>query len=364
MRERDELLKELDFSLQPVWQPMPIRVTYGLSQMRYNRVEGFSAGILATEQLGRGYSWDAAARIGTGDWMPNAELGVTRTNGRINWRLGGYHRLAVANDDWGTPLSFGASLGALLYGRDEGYYYRASGVQLTRQLNRGGGLAARLFAERQGDVAVETRFNVSRALGGGSEFFPNIRALDATVAGLAVRDLRSAGLDPHGFRLLSDVRLEGGWVAFDSADASRARAYGRAAGELTVSHALSGSLTGALTAGAGVSRNAPLPQRGFYLGGSQTVRGQLLGAAGGLTGGEAFWLGRAEVALNREAVRPVIFGDLGWAGARSAWQHPGRPISGAGLGLSALDGLIRLDLSRGIHPRKQVRLDMYVEARF
>jgi len=296
--------------------------------------------------------------------MPNVDLGVTRTNGRVSWRLGGYHRLAVANDDWGTPLSFGASLGALLYGRDEGYYFRASGLQLTRTLNRGGGLMTRLFAERQGDVAVETKFNVSRALGGGSEFFPNIRAADATVAGLAIRDLRSAGLDPRGFRVLSDVRLEGGWVSMDSADATLSRAYGRAAGEFTLSHSLGGSLAGALTAGAGVSRNAPLPQRGFYLGGSQTVRGQLLGAAGGLTGGEAFWLGRAEIALNREAVRPVIFGDLGWAGARSEWQHPGRPISGAGIGMSALDGLIRLDLSRGIYPRKQARLDLYVEARF
>lgn len=362
--QRDELLKELDFSLQPVWAPMPVHLTYGLSQMRYNRVEGFSVGALATEQLGRGYSWDAAARIGTGDWMPNVDLGVTRTNGRVSWRLGGYHRLAVANDDWGTPLSFGASLGALLYGRDEGYYFRASGLQLTRTLNRGGGLMTRLFAERQGDVSVETKFNLSRALGGGSEFFPNIRAADATVAGLAIRDLRSAGLDPRGFRVQSDVRLEGGWVSMDSADATLSRAYGRAAGEFTLSHSLGGPLAGALTAGAGVSRNAPLPQRGFYLGGSQTVRGQLLGAAGGLTGGEAFWLGRAEIALNRDAVRPVIFGDMGWAGARSDWQHPGRPISGAGIGMSALDGLIRLDLSRGIYPRKQARLDLYVEARF
>jgi hypothetical protein len=29
-----------------------------------------------------------------------------------------------------------------------------------------------------------------------------------------------------------------------------------------------------------------------------------------------------------------------------------------------LDGLVRLDLARGIYPRKQMRLDLYVEARF
>lgn len=327
-------------------------------------MEGLSLGALARQQLGRGYAWDATARLGTGDRTPNAELGVTRTNGRMSWRLAGYHRLAVANDDWGSPLSFGASLGALLYGRDEGYYYRATGMQLTRSLARGGGPTTRLFVERHHDVSSDGRFNVSRALGGGSEFFPNIRAVDATVAGVALRDQRSVGIDPRGARLLSDVRLEGGWAAYDSADASLSRAYGRAAAEVTVSHGLGGALTGALTLGGGISRNAPLPQRGFYLGGSQTVRGQLLGAAGGLTGGEAYWLTRAELALNREVVRPVLFGDLGWAGRRADWRTPGRPISGAGVGLSVLDGLVRLDLARGIYPRQKMRLDLYVEARF
>ncbi len=362
--QRDELLKSLDFSLQPGWAPMPVQLTWGLSQWRYNRVEGLSLGALARQQLGRGYAWDATARLGTGDRTPNAELGVTRTNGRMSWRLAGYHRLAVANDDWGSPLSFGASLGALLYGRDEGYYYRATGMQLTRSLARGGGPTTRLFVERHHDVSSDGRFNVSRALGGGSEFFPNIRAVDATVAGVALRDQRSVGIDPRGARLLSDVRLEGGWAAYDSADASLSRAYGRAAAEVTVSHGLRGALTGALTLGGGISRNAPLPQRGFYLGGSQTVRGQLLGAAGGLTGGEAYWLTRAELALNREVVRPVLFGDLGWAGRRADWRTPGRPISGAGVGLSVLDGLVRLDLARGIYPRQKMRLDLYVEARF
>lgn len=362
--ERDALLKELDFSLQPVWAPLPVKLGYGLNQVRFNRVEGLSLGATATQQLGRGYAWDASARLGVADLVPNAELGVARTNGRTTWRVAGYHKLAVANDDWGAPLSFGASLGALLYGRDEGYYYRTTGLQLTNGLNRGGALSTRFFVERHDDVANETRFNLSRALGGGSEFFPNITASKATVAGVALRDQRSAGLDPAGWRLLSDLRLEGGWASVDSVDETLSRAYGRVAGELTVSRGLGRNLAAALTVGGGTSRNAPLPQRGFYLGGAQTVRGQLLGAAGGLTGGEAYWLTRGELALSTRVVRPVLFGDLGWAGRRNDWQHPGRPISGAGIGASVLDGLVRLDLARGIYPRQQMRLDLYVEARF
>ena len=362
--DRDDLLKELDFSLQPVWAPLPVRLSYGLSHTRYNRVEGFSGGLSATQQLGKGYSWDATGRVGTGDWSPNVELGASRSNGRLTWRLGGYRRLAVANDDWGNPLSFGSSLGSLLYGRDEGFYYRATGLEVSRTLSRGGGFTTRLFVERQGTVAKNMAFNLSRALGGGSEFFPNIAARKATTAGLALRTQRSAGLDPLGWRVFSDTRLEGGWTEFDSVATSVSRVYGRAAAEATLSRGLGDRLAASLTLGGGVSRNAPLPQRGFYLGGAQTVRGQLLGAAGGLTGGEAYWLGRFEVGGASGAVRPVAFGDLGWAGRRADWSHPGQPISGAGVGLSVLDGLIRMDLARGIYPRKKLRLDLYVEARF
>jgi hypothetical protein len=51
-------------------------------------------------------------------------------------------------------------------------------------------------------------------------------------------------------------------------------------------------------------------------------------------------------------------------GDRSHWSEVGRPLSGAGGGVSILDGLIRFDVARGIHPRRQWRVDMYIEAVF
>lgn len=90
------------------------------------------------------------------------------------------------------------------------------------------------------------------------------------------------------------------------------------------------------------------------------MRGQLAGTERG----DAYWLARAELAPTKGGVRPVIFGDLGWAGDRADFAHPGRPMSGAGIGASFLDGLIRTDLSRGIYPRKKFRFDVYLEARF
>jgi hemolysin activation/secretion protein len=75
-------------------------------------------------------------------------------------------------------------------------------------------------------------------------------------------------------------------------------------------------------------------------------------------------MGRAELGLGLVSARPVVFYDLGWAGARADFAHPGRPLSGAGVGASFLDGLVRFDLSRGIYPEKRTRFDMYLEARF
>jgi len=93
---------------------------------------------------------------------------------------------------------------------------------------------------------------------------------------------------------------------------------------------------------------------------SQTIRGQTALTAAG----DAYWMARAELGLNRVAVRPVLFGDVGWAGARADWARPGRPMSGIGGGLSILDGLIRFDVARGLHPARQWRADLYLEARF
>jgi len=104
----------------------------------------------------------------------------------------------------------------------------------------------------------------------------------------------------------------------------------------------------------------PCAQRGFYLGGAHTVRGQRFGAAGG----DAYWLGRGELGTALPLVRPVVFADIGWAGDRTHLGDVGRPLSGAGIGGSFVDGLLRLDVAKGIYPEKKVRVSVYMEAKF
>ena len=355
--DRLELLKALDFSLQPGWAPQPIVTNYGLAYTRYNRVEGFSTAIAASTQLGRGYSVDGQFRLGTGDWEPYVEANLQRSNGRDIWRLGAYRRLAVANEVE-SPLSFGAGLGALIFGRDNGFYYRTWGAEFERSSMRGSGLSTRFFGEYASTAEVTTSWNLANALGSAAQFRENFTAEHGTTLGLTIRDTRSFGFDPRSWRALTDLRVEGGWFG-PRIDTVEDRWWSRAAADLTVSRGFGDRVSAALTLGAGIADKAPI-QRQFFLGGSQTVRGQLPGTEIG----ETFWLSRFELGGAVRGARPVLFGDLGWTGPRSDWWHPGRPLSGVGVGMSVMDGLIRADLARGIYPRAKWRFDLYVEARF
>ena len=336
------------FSFRMHFLPPPT-IAYGPSMMRYNRVEGFSAGISAEQQLGGGYSATVLGRLGFADLEPNAELTLARTNLTKTVRISGYNRLVSASD-WGRPLSFGSSFSALMFGRDEGFYYRASGAELSgaREASLGGGTQIdwRAFGEWQRTAAVKTNFAVN-----GADFPPNLIAQRAAFFGVGARLTNQHGLDPQGLRVFNDLRLEA---------AKGDSLYGRAALDVTVSHGF-GALAGALTLSGGSSVGSLPSQRRWYLGGSQTVRGQSPDTA---QSGNAFWLTRAELGENATGVRPAVFADLGWVGDRTKMSQVGRPMSGVGAGVSFLDGLFRFDVARGLYPRKQFRVDLYLESRF
>lgn len=348
-----ELAKALDLSLQPGWGPLPYTWHYGIDRgmLRYNRVEGLSAGIDVERELGRGYSGEANFRLGVADLSPNGELHIRRSNGSVTYGLGAFRRLDVAND-WGEPLSVGASVNALLFARDDGFYYRSWGGELTRVSQRGasGQLSQRAFVERQSGAGVNTQFSLAKAIN-DTRFLDNIDAQKATILGYEASLSGSYGDDPAGWRATSLLRAELGTGTFD---------YTRGSAEVTVSHAIGDELLGAFTASAGASGGTLPVQRLWYLGGPHTVHGQ--GPATAV--GDAYWFGRAELGWGTSKLRPLVFADLGWAGDRHNWRNPGRPISGAGVGASVLDGLVRFDLSRGIHPDRGFRVDLYLQGSF
>jgi len=368
--QRDELLEALDFGLQAPWSPRRPTLRTGLDLLRYNRVEGLSLGVRGTSLLGAGYTATGELRLGVGDRVPNGELSLARSTGRRQVALTAFHRLGVANDDWGAPLAVGASLANLLYARDEGFYYRTVGVELTGLRDAPGPLGGatvrwRLFAERHRSAGVEpnTQLSLGNAIG-SARFQQNIDAVGTSALGAAADLVRSFGADPQRLRL--DARLRGEGAMTGREDSLATTGYGRVSLDATVARPV-GRFSIGLTGAAGTSAGDLPIQRAFFVGGVQTVRGQFarvdsVGDAGRV--GDAFWLGRAELGLGRMlAARPSLFSDVGWAGARTEWGR-GTPLSGAGLGLSLLDGIVRLDLARGIRPEKRWRFDVYVDARF
>lgn len=347
--EAAELMRVLDdMGLQSGWAPQPPSADWGLAHTRFNRVEGLSSAVGLTSVLGSGYEAEAQLRASVADLQLNGELAFSRTNGRKTYRGAVYRRLDVSST-FGDPLSFGASLGALLYARDEGFYHRAWGGEVRRFTPQQGGLDFRLFAEQQWSAAVDNRWSL---FGGANDdrFLGNVVATPGWYYGSTAKWTGSRGLDPRGWRGSVDVRAE---VATGATD------YQRLFVETIVSRGL-GPVAVSLTNAAGTSFGDLPAQRQFFLGGLQSVRGQTPG-----TGvGESFWMSRTEIGGNFAGARPVVFADLGWAGPRDGWNAIGRPMSGVGVGASFLDGLVRIDLARGIRPRWQTRLDLYLEARF
>ena len=351
--DRDELMKSLGFSLQPGWAPQKPTIGYGLNLTRYNRVEGLSTAISVNQELGQGYRVGFVPRYGLADAQFNGELYGSRSNGRRQLQLGLYRRLDTAND-WGDPLGFGSSLNALLFGLDEGFYYRAWGGELAASNVGGGGFTWRLFGEQHRPADVETQFSLANAMN-DVQFQENIDATRGTIGGASARYTKTLGLNPDSWRLLTDLRGEAAAGTFD---------YTRGALDATLSRGFGSGFSAAVTGSAGYSGGALPPQRSWYIGGAHTVRGQRPSLTEPGQSGNSYWLGRAELGKQFTVVRPSIFYDVGWAGNRDAWSHPGRPVSGAGAGLSVLDGLFRMDVSRGIWPRQRTLLDLYFEARF
>ena len=220
----------------------------------------------------------------------------------------------------------------------------------------------RVFGERQYGAGVNPNSHVSIAqLVADRRFVPNIAAVQLVAAGAGAELARSFGANPRALRFDARARVEG--AVTDRSDSLGTTGYGRLVLDGTLTRPLAG-LAWSLTGAAGSSFGDLPPQRAFYVGGVQTVRGQFARPTGEGRVGDSFWLGRAEVARGMMALRPALFYDIGWAGRREQLDAMGRPMSGAGLGASVLDGLFRLDVSRGIFPEKRWRTDLYIGARF
>jgi hypothetical protein len=282
--------------------------------------------------------------------VPNVEISAKRSNLAKTISIGGYHRLVSAGD-WGNPLSFGSSFSALVFGKDEGFYYRASGGEAKWTRGVDSKFEWRVFAENQNAAPVRTQRSLAHR-SSTDTFPPNIAAAPGLYVGSGMHIVHNHGLDPRGFRTFTDVRLES--AVSDSF-------YTRGSADLTMSAGTPLRTTIALTLSGGSSIGYLPPQRRWYLGGTHSVRGQ---DADTTYGGDTYALTRLEIARDHRTHRSSIFGDAGWAGSRDRLALDNRLLTGVGYGESMFDGILRMDISRGLQPKRQWRFDVYLEARF
>lgn len=327
----------------------PVRFTWGYQGsdlLRYNRIEGLSVGARVEKEF-RYFSGDLTARIGTADRTPDLSLGVVRDRPHRRLALRGYYGLRSV-DERQTALGAGSSATALLFGRDDGEYYRAAGASVDwlpgstdRRWYRVG-----IYGEYQEAVERNTD-KAFPSLWDGVDFRPNIGADEATQFGALVRVSPWWGPDR--------TRVQGGLDGLFQGEAGDFRFF-RAS--LTASLLLPiTETTQAAIEVAGGNGWGDLPvQRQWFLGGASTLRGY----SGSTLTGTAYTRGRVELSRGLQAMGFTVFGDWGWAGSEWDELRFDRGRYSAGMGVSIMDGLIRLDVSRALKTPTGWRLDLYL----
>lgn len=322
---------------------------WGPALWRFDRVRGLSIGIDAERQLSARTQLYAHLRPSLGDHQLRGAIELSREirNGTIG--LKAFRTLSTpavfSNTDSRT-----ASIAAALLGRDPQIYHDALGVTVFGDALRRGMADLHVFAERQRPVlATQSRGLLGLPLPDGNP------AADAgTWAGLRGRMRARRRAAPTGMRISPLLEMEAAQRLDSTSRFARVLAGAAIQVPLTARSAISLQTRAATSMGV-----VPRQQR-WPLGGPTGVRGQ----DPERVRGDALWLTRGEMGVGTAALRVAAFSDIGWAGSRRDWSRQGASSSGGGLGVSVVDGLLRVDVSRGLRPRTNWRLDLQVETPF
>ena len=316
--------------------------------LRYNRVEALSLGARADLPLGP-LSFDGTLRVATATGQPDLDVGVTRATQDLAARFGVYRRLVAVDPD-AHSLGFGNSIQALMFGRDDGDYFRAAGVEVDVRpaITESQSFEWRLYAEHQFDAPFGSDASLGHFLDHDTFFRPTIRATRADQIGSTLRLRGDLPLNNGRAELGGNVDMD---LAVGTYGFGRLRLTGRATAPLP------GPFQGAVEVSGGASDGRVPLQSHWFLGGATTLRGY----SGDAANGTAFWRARAELGFGIPGARIAIFSDAGWAGPGHD-AFTARPRISAGLGASFLDGLFRVDLARALTLTPGWRLELYTDA--
>lgn len=332
--------------------------------LRYNRVEGAAVGGRFEWTMHGSYGLDATGFFGFADRSPKVRLDLERMTVLRRLGLGAYHELR-ATDTGSGYLGPGNSLEALLFGRDSGEYFGVTGADLTWRPSATArqSFLVRAYAERQRPVTSNTGFALVRAFDEEWDFRPNLAADEVDEAGGELRLSPWWGEDSERAEFGVDFfgRTAMWRHAGDEGDEGR-QGYAQVGATVTAIVPLWASgwqrVRLGVEAGGGHTWGQAPVQRSWFLGGPGTLRGYPASEMSGLS----FLRGRAELSGTFEWLGASLFTDAGWAGPAGDFESDDI-LHGVGVGLSLLDGVMRLDLSRGIGgTARGIRIEAYFDA--
>ena len=325
--------------------------------LRYNRVEGFSPGVRVQfrpqSPLGP-ISVTGRASLGLANLKPNLRLDFTRETLQNRITFSGFHEIN-ALDERAGHLKLGNSITALVAARDDGDYYRQSGVSLewSRSSIEENSLRIRVFGEYHRPAKIESDFTIWGLINEAPEWRPNIGVDIGWFLGSSIEVVSKWGSDPLLPQGQTLVSLEGG---------AGTKEYARVGLIGSLDIPIVRDMRISLEGGVGTSvGNLPI-QRGWYLGGPSTLRGYPPRVLGGVR----FARIRGEVASSFFFGDVSLFSDGDWVPYDDRFDKETDDhgtLFSVGSGLSVLDQLIHLDASWNLqHFRlSSVRLDAYLD---
>ncbi|HEX2188320.1 MAG TPA: hypothetical protein VHG51_05445, partial [Longimicrobiaceae bacterium] len=206
MQELAELVRDIPGLPWGIARPHVQLLTPEL--VRYNRVEGLSAGARAALPLGP-VELRAELRAGTTGEVGGRLSGV-RSGPALRSEAAVYRGLEAV-EVAAQPFSLASSASALLLGRDENDYFRATGAEMRFGPSpaRRRSWDLRLFAERQEPVRARSELSLWGLLDQGWEARPNLAAERIDQAGATLRLRAARGDDPAGLRARAGLELHG-----------------------------------------------------------------------------------------------------------------------------------------------------------
>jgi hypothetical protein len=309
---------------------------------QYNRVQGLSIGLGYRLPIARRRHWTLypTIRYGLSDERLTGRLSLTRDAPVLGLTMSGYHDIGDV-DPFAHGRSISNTLNSLFAGHDNGDYFLADGgfVTVDFPLASTTRLSLTTAIERQRSIGRVAESRVNDLLGGSGVFPVNPSIKDGVFAKVVASISRRSG--PQSNVTMDVLAGEGKIVA---------RLYGDASASVGRRRQL------LLRIKAGAGTEPAMPQTLFRVGGIHTVRGFEYGAIHS----PSFWAAQLDLAPVGARVRPVAFVDMG-QGGRVEELFSRTVLLGAGLGLSLLHDLLRLDLSRPLLPREaasKVRFDI------